>query len=203
MGAPAEPSLLSTGRVVTRGLRIASGACLALWLAGLVLFVRRDGSIEVVVPRLRMPPAAEHNLAAWDLGPTIRASSYFGEAYTQHHPLFLVDGRASPSRHEKWASAQNDRHPWVEIRWREPRDLSKVVLDHAGMFEEATYTASHYRIVCLRANGTGPSVVEKSNRASRAEYLLACEGARGIRLEVEPSSPDAIVRLYEVEAWGR
>ncbi len=176
---------------------------MALWLAGLVSFVGRNGTIEVVMPRSRMPPSVEHNLAAWDLGPTIRASSYFNEAYTQHHPLFLIDGRASPSHHEKWASAPEDRHPWVEIRWREPRTLSKVVIDHAGIVEDASYTASHYRIVCLQANGTGPSVVENGNRASRAVHALACAGARGIRLEIEPNAPDAIVRVYEVEAWGR
>ena len=182
---------------------IASGVGLALWLAGLVLFVGRDGSIEVVLPRTRVPPTAEHNVAAWELGPTIRASSYFNEAYTQHHPLFLVDGRVSPSRHEKWASRQEDRHPWAEIRWREPRVLSKVVIEHAGGVEDASDTVRRYRIVCLQESGKGPSVVEEGNRASRAVHALACQQSRGIRIELEPNSADAIVRIYEVEAWGR
>jgi hypothetical protein len=191
------------GRLVTKAVLLASAAGAMLWLAGLVLFIAKDGSIEVILPRTRVPPTIEHNLAAWDLGPTLRASSYFNEAYTQHHPMFLVDGRGAPSRHEKWASAQSDRHPWVEIHWREPRTLSKVVIDHAGAVESASDSASHYRIICLQANGTGPSLVENDNRAARAVHALACEQSRGIRLEVEPNSADAIVRVYEVEAWGR
>lgn len=146
--------------------------------------------------------AAEQNLAAWDLGPTVRASSYFRDWAAQHHPAFLVDGRARPEPIEKWASGPRDRHPWVEIEWREPHDLARVVLTHAGRFEPAAYTVRRYGVTCLRPGG-GPSIAVRDNVQPVATHELDCPGARGVRLDFQPNDERDVVRLYEIEAWGR
>ena len=181
------------------GLAAACG----LWLCGLVSFVAADGHIEIVLPRRRTPPAGLHNLALWDLGPTIRASSYYGDWQSQHHPAFLVDGQWPSDNVQKWASADRDRHPWVEILWREHHDLERVVIRHAGVVEAAGLTANHYTLRCLSANGQGPSLEVASNQDAVATHDLACAQARGVRIEFVPKDSKDIIRIYEVETWGR
>ena len=178
------------------------GVVASAWLFGLVTFVAADGYFEATLPRRRTPPAEIHNLSLWDLGPTIRASSYHGDWSAHHHPLFLVDGRDRPELVEKWVSAERDHHPWVEITWRESHDLERVVLRHAGSLESAAYTARRYTLRCLTEAGAGPSLVVNSNEAAVASHDLACRRARGLRIEFDPDGAD-VVRLFEVETWGR
>ena len=178
------------------------GLLAAGWLFGLLTFVRADGHFQASLPRRRGPPAGTHNLALWDQGPTVRASSYFGDWQSPHHPLFLVDGREHPELIEKWASAERDHHPWIEILWREPHDLERVVLRHAGSVEAASMTARTYHIECLLDAGRGPKVDVYSNDAAVAEHPLPCDRARGVRIRFDRDGGD-IVRLFEVEAWGR
>jgi len=174
----------------------------AAWCFGLVAFVLADGHFEATLPRQRTPPSGTHNLSRWDMGPTVRASSYFGDFLSHHHPLYLVDDREQPDLVEKWASAQRDRHPWIELLWREPHDLERVVLRHAGALESSSFTARRYSIQCLTATGRGPRVDIESNTEPVATHALVCRQARGIRIELERNGDD-IVRLYEVETWGR
>jgi hypothetical protein len=181
------------------GLALLVGA----WLCGFVLFALADGHIEVSLPRKRAPTGRVENLAMWDLGPTVRASSYFADRDSHHHPLFLVDGRDRPSLVEKWASSIHDRHPWVEILWREPHDLVRVVLRHAGSVESQVFTVRRYVISCLMQAGRGPSVLVEDNQDAVAVRALACARARGIRVEFEPNDAGDIVRVYELETWGR
>ncbi len=184
------------------GLGVA-GLLASGWLFGLVCFVRADGHFEATLPRRGSPAAGVHNLSRWTEGPTVRASSYFGDWQSHHHPLVLVDGRDHPDLIEKWASAERDRHPWLEILWREPHDLERVVLRHAGSVEAAEMTARTYHIECLREDGgTGPKVDVYSNDAAIAEHPLVCGQARGVRIRFERNG-GGIVRLYEVETWGR
>jgi hypothetical protein len=178
------------------------GLLAAGWLFGLLTFVRADGHFEASLPRRRGPSPGTHNLARWDQGPTVRASSYFGDWSSHHHPFFLVDGRDHPDLMEKWASAERDGHPWIEILWREPHDLERVVLRHAGSVEAAEMTARTYHIRCLLHGSTGPKVDVYSNDAAVAEHRLACAGARGVRIEFDRDGGD-IIRLFEVETWGR
>src|SRR5689334_18544062 len=106
--------------------RTALSACAAFavaWSIGATRFLAADASIRLTLPRLAPPPAGEHNLALYRWGPTIRASSYRRDPESYAPPGFLVDGQQSPSRNEKWTSAANDRQPWVEITWREPREV--------------------------------------------------------------------------------
>jgi hypothetical protein len=173
------------------------------WLCGLLAFVRADGHFEATLPRRKAPPAHEHNLSSWEYGPTVRASSYFADWGGQHHPLFLVDGRTGPLAVEKWASAEPDRHPWIEILWREEHDLARVVLQHAGTAESSDFNARRYAITCLTAHGQGPSLAVDDNRATVATHALSCAHARGIRVAFEPNDDRAIVRVYEVETWGQ
>ena len=172
------------------------------WLFGLVMFVHADGHFEATLPRRQGPRPGLHNLSLWDQGPTVRASSYFGDWGSTHHPFFLVDGREHPDLVEKWASAEHDRHPWIEILWREPHDLERVVLHHAGSVESAAMTARTYHIQCLLDAGRGPKVDVYSNDAPVAEHPLVCAHARGIRIRFDRNGGD-IIRLFEVETWGR
>lgn len=172
------------------------------WLFGLASFVAADGHFEAALPRQRAQPTGIHNFSLWELGPTVRASSYLSGWNEQHHPLFLVDGRQWPGVVEKWASAQGDRHPWVEILWQKPHDLERVVLRHAGWRETPAFTARRYAIRCLTATGQDAVVTIAANEAAVAAHELPCRQARGIRLEFERNDDD-IVRLFEVETWGR
>lgn len=180
----------------------AAGLVAGGWLIGLVLLVRADGHFEATLPRRQAPLAATHNLSLWDQGPTLRASSYFGDWMSHHHPFFLVDGRPHPELGEKWASAERDRAPWIEILWREPHDLERVVLRHAGTVEAAELTAQTYHITCLLDGADGPKVHVYSNDAAVAEHPLACNGARGVRVRFDRGGGH-IIRLFELETWGR
>jgi hypothetical protein len=180
------------------GLVLLSG----LWLYGLVSFVAADGHIEIILPRRRSPPAEFHNFSLWDQGPTLRASSFYSDWSSHHHPAFLIDGRASPSLVEKWASAKQDPHPWIEVTWRESHDLARVVLRHAGTVEPSDFTVHRYTIHCLSADGQGPSLDVPSNKDAVAIHELSCPRARGIHITFKPNSSGEIVRLYELETWG-
>jgi hypothetical protein len=173
-----------------------------LWLYGLAVFVARRAPFEAELPRRRQPPSELHNLSRWDFGPTVRASSFHADWLSHHHPLFLVDAKTSPDLVEKWASAQSDLHPWVEILWRESHTLERVVLRHAGSVEGNDLTAQRYRITCLRSGGNGPSVAVDSNTAAVATHDLHCDNARGVRIDLERKGKE-LVRLFEVETWGR
>jgi hypothetical protein len=180
----------------------AFGLLAGAWLLGLGAFVAADGHFEATLPRQRAEPTHEHNLARWDLGPTVRASSYFADWSAHHHPLFLVDGFASPDLVEKWASGERDARPWVEILWREPHDLERVVIRHAGWLEDPASTARRYTLRCLGAFGRGPSLDIDGNQEAVATHVLRCAEARGIRIDFQRNGDD-IVRVFEVEAWGR
>lgn len=182
----------------------------ALWLYGLVVFITTHAPFEATLPRQRQPSADLQNLALWDLGPTVRASSYLADWINHHHPLFVVDGKASPDLVEKWASANSDEHPWIEIRWREHHTLEKVVLRHAGSVEGSHLTARKYRILCLRDGGQqqdAPQLAIDNNSEAIASHDLHCDDARGVRIELERNDKEhndkEIVRLFEVETWGR
>jgi len=180
----------------------AAGLLGAGWLFGLVSFVAADGHFEGTLPRRRADPPESHNLALWDLGPTVRASSYFGDWLNHHHPFFMVDGREHPDLVEKWASGERDPRPWAEILWRDEHTLERVVIHHAGSVENQGLTVREYRVTCLTATGRGPAVDVDANAAPVATHDLSCQAARGIRIDLRRNGND-IVRLFEVEAWGR
>ena len=190
---------------------IVLGAALVLlagtWLLGLARFVRAEPTfvvtLPVTLPVQTGPADEEQNLASWRRGPTVRASSYHRDPFSHHHPAFVVDGRVAPAVVEKWMSAPGDQHPWIEVIWREPHDVSRVVLQHAGQYEADAYTLDRYRLTCLPAPGTGAVVSINGNQARLAIHPVACRGARGIRLDAQPRVPGDPVRIYEIEAWGR
>lgn len=179
------------------------GLVLVAWLIGAALFLAADGSVSLTLPRRAKPPEAEHNLALLRWGPTLRASSYYMDSFSQHHPIFLVDARADPHRIEKWASGYHDPTPWVEILWREPRALSRVVIRHAGWRERSALTVRRYSLSCLVDGTDGPSLSISDNTESVVSHPLSCTGARGLRVEWRPNERGDQVRVYEIEAWGR
>lgn len=181
----------------------AFAVLVAAWLFGLVCFALADGHFETTLPRQQTPPAHSHNLSSWQYGPTVRASSYYADWGGHHHPLFLVDGEANPDLVEKWASGADDRHPWVEVLWREPHDLERVVIHHAGVRESSDFTLRHYSVACLTAHGIGPTIHVDNNQDAVATHELACAQVRGVRVRFEPNDKNDIVRVYELETWGR
>jgi hypothetical protein len=184
-----------------RVTRIALLVVAAGFLVGLFRFIRASGVPTVVLPARGPAPDEPHNLADFRQGPTVRVSSYFRDPLRQHHPLFLVDGRSAPTLLEKWVSADHDRAPWVEITWRQPRTLDRVVIRHAGEYENASLTLSRYTLTCLRADGPGPKLEVADNHAGLALHPLPCQDARGVRLDAHPGKD--VVRIYEIEAWGQ
>ena len=178
----------------------------AAWLFGLVRFVSAPGIAVLPLPRQATPPREAHDLAAWRYGPLVRASSYYRDPISQHHPLFLVDGRVAPTLLEKWMSSEVDPAPFIEIIWREPHDLDRVVIKHAGEYESASLTLARYRLSCLQQEAgqlrVGITLEVEGNRASLAVHPLSCPHARGIRLDGHPRSAGEPIRIYEIEAWG-
>jgi hypothetical protein len=177
---------------------------LAAWCVGALLFLRADGSLHWRIERSAAPPASEHNAAFYRFGPTLRASSYHREVPSPHHSIFLVDARAEPALLEKWTSDARDRAPWIEIGWREPRRLSRVVIYHAGWREHESLTVRRYRLSCLvEGDVRAASLDVTDNVAAIATHPLACERARGLRIDWTPNDASDQVRIYEVEAWAQ
>jgi hypothetical protein len=179
------------------------GLVVCAWTFGLLTFMRADGHFEATLPRSKTPPAGLHNLSLAEFGPTVRASSYYMDSDQHHHPLFLVDGRELPLKVEKWTSKRGERRPWVEILWREPHDLERVIIHHAGLFESGALTNRIYSIRCLTADGTGPRVDVDKNEDAIATHPLVCHRARGVQIKFYLDKDDDLVRIYEVETWGR
>lgn len=183
-------------------LRLALIVLALAWLCGAIGFVRSDGSLELTLAPKGTPPTGEHNLASYRWGPRLRASSYHRDPGSHHHPLFLVDGRRDPSLIEKWASSRADRAPWIEIAWREPRALAKVVIAHAGAHEPKPNLA-RYSLRCLSASGSGAPLMVDHNIAAIASHPLPCARALGVRIDFALRDDEDRARVYEIEAWGQ
>jgi hypothetical protein len=183
-------------------VRVAVAVVAVLWGVGFVRFLTAPRAVTIALPVLSPHPPGEHDVAAARFGPTVRVSSYLADVYNQHHPAFLVDERQSPTRVEKWASDVGDRAPWVEIRWRGAHDVSRVVIDHAGAFEDHGMTSRAYSITCLTAAGTGPALAVHDNTAQVATHPIDCRAAVGLRVDFAIGDND-VVRVYEIAAWGR
>lgn len=192
------PRVPSWGRVARWG----AAPLVLLWLAGFAGFLLARGRVEQTLPRREEPPRGEHNVAAYRYGPRLRASSYHRDASSHHHPAFVVDERARPSLTEKWVSAFNDPEPWLEVHWREPRDVRRVRLLLAGVVEGAALNMRSYRLQCLGGAG-GPTLSVTDNQASLAEHELRCRGATGLRAEFTLGPRDDRARVFEVEVLGQ
>jgi hypothetical protein len=182
---------------------VLAGVLAAAWGTGFFLFVGNKAVAVTAFPALEAHPTGEHNLVAYRLGTTVRASSYVRDPFAPHHPAYLIDGRAHPTLQEKWVSAPEDKHPWVELLWSGSRQVGRVVIRHAGSVEASALTAREYTLTCLQAQGAPPPLVARNNRAPVAEHALACSGARGVRVDFVPNRPGEMVRVFEIEVWGR
>ena len=187
------------------GVGVGTGAGrLAIAAYGTVLLI----AIAVVVLRSPQPitPAypkiedcSPRDLAHYCRGVRSRVSSY--HVFENHHPLFAIDGRSSRDLLEKWASAPNDRAPWIELGFAEPGSFSSVRLTHAGHVESPDYTMRSYRLSCSARGELRATLGIQDNEASRAEHALSCRQVDRLRIEfdVEPGTARDLVRLYEVE----
>jgi hypothetical protein len=193
-----------SGRAARLLLGVVALPVLGFWLFGAVIFLRADGVVDYTLPRREHAPAGEHNLASYRYGPRVRASSYFRDSHAHHHPMWLVDEQPMPSLIAKWACSERDRRPWLSVAWREPRRLERVRIQHAGAFERPEFTARSYRLRCLLRDGIGSELIVRGNRAAFAEHRFVCDGALGVRIDfVRRGARADIVRVFEVEAWGR
>lgn len=183
---------------------LAGGLLAAAWIVGLWLFLRAGSHTPatVILPARKPHPPGEHNLVQPSYGVELRASSYYRDRSSHHHPAFLVDGRPRPSLVEKWASDPTDAQPWIELLWTGERELSRVRVQHAGHVENGELTARRYTLTCLSPRAPPPLLVT-DNQASVSAHELPCSGARGLRIDFAPNRPGELVRVFEVEVWGR
>ena len=168
--------------------------------AALVAFSTARPVVEARFPVRRAHPPELHDLAAMEHGPAVAASSY--DAAAQHHPAFLVDRRARPTPLERWSSDPGDRHPWVEIAWGEPHQLSEIVVVHASALMGGVPLA-RYDIACLRGRSRAATLAVAGNALPAARHPIRCPEATGIRLDLVPGPGAAAVSILEIEAWGR
>ena len=167
-------------------------------------FIGTSATFELVVPRAAAhtaTPTSATNLAALAAGPTLRASSFERDVYNLAHPAYLVDGRARPTAQEKWTPRFDDPSPWIEIVFREPHDVERVVLRHARNVEQRSRANSEYRIRCLGGDAA-PSLEVKRNREAVASHGLSCQRATGVRIDFTRPRRRTLA-LYEVEVFGR
>lgn len=185
-----------------RSMLLAGFVTASCFFLGLYRFVWRAEGVNVTVAASRPHPLAFHNLASWQYGPSLRVSSYYKDPLSNHHPIFLVDGHVAPSLQEKWASDEHDLAPWVEIIWHEPRSLERVAIRHAGDIESKQLSLRSYQLECLTRNSHAARLSVSEASPAVAIHDFKCSDATGVRLTAI-SAKGAIVRLYELEAWGR
>jgi hypothetical protein len=173
-----------------------------LWGFGAVGFLSAEGALQLTLPRRATLPPGEHNLVSYQFGPTIRASSYFRDPGSHHHPMFLVDGLQKPSRIEKWAAARRDRAPWVALSWAGLRTISRVVVHHASAHERAAMPLRDYTLSCLSDSAEPSHLTVQNNRDALAVHALRCARARGLRLSCQLRDEE-MVHIYEIEVWGQ
>ena len=176
--------------------------CALLFLVGLTRFVRTSATFEVALPRTEPNSArgAKTNLVALSTGPVLRASSFDRDVYHLAHPAYLVDGRAHPTRDEKWTPRFDDEAPWIELGFREPHEVSRVLLRHGSDIDKKLRPNKVYRIRCL--GDDAPTLHVTRNKASRSRHKLHCPRATGVRIEFTKTRGKQPV-VYEIEVFGR
>lgn len=185
-----------------RPLPLMAIATTLVLAASAIAFARARPVSETQFPVLEPHPSGEHDLALYRYGTQVRASSVFWP--NLHHPGFAVDGYATPSGTEKWASAPDDPAPWIEVRWDKPRHVSRVVLTFSGRIE-GMGTMRDYTVACLVNGQRASERVVHDNADDIARYELGCDNAEGVRVDFRtgPGTANDLVRLYELEAIGQ
>jgi len=172
----------------------------SLLVAG-VVFALAKPKLETALPQLAPHPSSRHNLVARQYGPVIRASS--ADWFALNHPAYVVDGRLRASTMEKWASAADDRRPWIALSWNELRNVDAIRLAHAGVVESSRFNNRRYALVCLRRSKV-VRVYEINNVSVEAvtEHAVQCQQVDQLRIEFNQLSVHERARLYEVEVFG-
>jgi|GEM_PF-2279979 len=167
----------------------------ALLALGLALYFGHDGSSTT--PRFAAAPPdgpGPRDLARLDAGATLTASSY--DLGGNLHPLFLIDGDASPPADLQWASAPRDRAPWLVLRLPRRADLTRAELTLAHPLPSAV------TVTCLRGDVEVASP-EPAPPPRNLRVALKCEDVDGVRFDLTPSDREAaVVRAAELEVFG-
>ena len=183
---------------------VSLGAWAVVISIGVARFVGTHATFEFAAPRAAAnvaAPASVTNLAALATGPTLRASSFERGVYDLAHPAYLVDGRAQPTDREKWTPRFDDPAPWLEIVFREPHDIERVVLRHGSDVEPRLRPNRAYRLRCLGHEAPPPLQVT-DNRNAVASHALPCRRASGVRIDFTLARKRPLA-VYEVEVFGR
>lgn len=193
-------------RPTSRGrtwLYFIAGVAFVLLVVGSVRFARQlGGPIELRMAALTGHPATLHNLVAAKYGPSLRVSSAWIELESLHHPAFLVDEHLTPSLVEKWVSDRGDRAPYVELSWGHAKEIRSVVLRHAGVFEHVGFSTGRYTLTCFyRGRQVGKLAVD-GPKSGESQHAPPCAAADTLRIDFRPDEGD-VVRLYEVQVWGK
>ena len=115
------------------------GLYLAVVGAATAVFAGRRPAPETLRFDVPAPtPGARANFAALSGGASVRVSSF--DWFNAHHPMYVIDGLAEPSKTEKWATPVKDRAPWIEIRPAVRVDVDEVDLALAGIIEDPKFT---------------------------------------------------------------
>ncbi len=151
---------------------------------------------------MRSRAGARVNWASIRSGGRVRASGW--DRFRNHHPLYLIDGEPYPGLVEKWATLREQRVAWIEILPDKPRSLSEITLFHAGWKENKGYTSRRYTIRCYRKDEMVAELRVTGNEEPIAHHPMECPDTDRVLIEFDrrASEADAVIRLFEVQAWG-
>lgn len=128
-----------------------------------------------------VPAALESNLAQVD-GVEISVDS----CYQGYNPLPLNDGRIWPSgvhwTERAWASAESGEDHWIELRWPEAMDVSRVII-YWNIENERLHAARQVRIEAL-LDGVWTTVGEAQPQEGEAASIVELSPIRTTRLRI-------------------
>jgi hypothetical protein len=187
----------------------------------LVRFLTEDPAILLASSPMALPPsdkipapsADEKNWALASNGAKATASSDLGGVYS---PMGLIDGIRDDTNWMNghgWASHPDQPLPqWVEIDFSEPRSVSRfVIINYAEKSDPSSvnfWGVENYNIEIWdsSSNAWKPVVSEEKDRLmlNRVHVLDQPIQTTKFRVMIKDIAPlDNIVRLLQIEAWGK
>jgi hypothetical protein len=174
------------------GRRLAFALPVIVFFAAATRFIFARPVSETRFPALVPEPDGRHDLALFQYGPVLRASSVGWAG--RHHPGYAVDGRQSGSSGEAWVPDDRDRLPWIEVAFQRPREIDELVVIQAGSprrFDVECYAASRQTLrLSLDAN------------EPRVSTTLSCRGTDRVRLTFHAPEAGGVLAVAELELWG-
>lgn len=186
-------------RMLLIGAVVVSLVFCAAW----VTFGLSKPGFETVLPQVSDRGSGLRNLALFDEGLVIRASS--NERFGRHHPAYALDGQAPAMPNQQWLSAVGDMAPWIEVRFDAPRSIDHVQLSFTSRHEPNALVPKVYSLTCFTARGNQQKLTIRNNADKQPVHKLPCTSASGVRIDF-PAQGRAVgehVRIVELQVWGR